>query len=457
MKSHARLLKVLDKVENGPIMEEKDFDKLITKTVKELVKKYDISYDKEDAICMSDDLADRVFEAALELNEKVGIYCKSTHRRMLFSGEEILEALANSPDTVTYGRGLDEVVLKSRVPEDTTPVVNVGSPFGVPLSEDLYAKIMESYAQELVIDSIYGGCYDTIHGYKPKTHSPWEILTTWQEIDDTKLALHRANRPGMGCGTGANSVSEVGALTTTSFGGFSQNDWHLTCFISELKTDYSMLMRMAHEIKSGCIIHDFYNPIYGGLAGGAEGLALIAAAGVMMLPVVYMSTTHSMAPAHPFFNSNTAPEMVWAQSTAQQALTRNSHIMTTVMTSPSAGPMTECVLYESAAIAMMATVSGATRIDGVRSAVGVVLDHCSGLEARFNAECANATLGMTRKQVNDLIKEFQKEYVPHLGSQPVGKSFTEVYDLVTLKPTDEWQSMYDKVKAHLTSMGVNFQ
>jgi methylamine--corrinoid protein Co-methyltransferase len=457
MRSHARLLKILDKVENGPIMEEKDFDTLITVTVKELVAKYDISYDKEDAICMSDELADRVFAAALEMNERVGIYCKSTHRRMVFTKEEILEALANSPDTVTYGRGLDKVVLKSRVPEDTTPVVNVGSPFGVPLSEELYAKIMESYAQELVIDSIYGGCYDTIFGYKPKTHSPWEILTTWQEIEDTKMALKRANRSGMGVGTGANSVSEVGALTTTSFDGFSKNDWHLTCFMSELKTDYSMLMRMVHEIKSDCIIHDFYNPIYGGLCGGAEGLALIAAAGVMMLPVVYMSTTHSMAPAHPFFNSNTAPEMVWAISTAQQALTRNTHIMTTVMTSPSGGPMTECVLYESATIAMAATVSGATRIDGVRSAVGVVLNHCSGLEARFNAECANATLGMTRKEVNDLIKEFQKEYVQHLGTQPYGKPFTEVYDMKTLQPTAEWQAMYDKVKARLAGMGVKFQ
>jgi methylamine--corrinoid protein Co-methyltransferase len=454
MRSHARLLKVLDKVENGPIMEEKDFDLLISKTIPELVKKYDINYDKEDAICMSDDLADRLFEAAMELNERIGIYCKSTHRRIMFTREEMLEALHWAPDEVTYGSGLDKVTVRSRVPEDTTPVVNVGSPFGVNLDEDLFSKVMQSYAQEMEIDTIFGGCYDTIYGYRPKTHSPWEILMTWQEIDDMKMAIKRANRPGMGVGTGANSVSEVGALTGTSFDGFSQNDWHLTCMISELKTDYAMLMRMTHEIKSGCIIHDFYNPIYGGLAGGTEGFSLIMTAGVLMLSVIYMSTTNSMAPAHPFYNSNTAPEMIWAMSAAQQAITRNTHILTCGLTSPSGGPLTECVLYESAAVATALTVSGASRIDGVRSAVGVVLNHCSGLEAKFNAECANASLGMSRKDANELIKEYQKEYVHLLGTLPIGKPFTEVYDLTSLRPTPEWQGMYQGVKDRLISMGV---
>lgn len=454
MKSHARLLNILAKVENGPIMEEKDFDKLVTTTIKELVEKYDINYDKEDAICMDDDLADRIFQAALELNTKVGIYCKSTHRRMTFKEDEILEALDWSPAEIEYGSGLEKVTVRSREPESTIPVVNVGSPFGTPVDEDLYSKVMESYAQEMVIDSVVGATYDTVYGVKPKTHSPWEILMNWKEIDDTRAALNRANRSGMGVGAGVNSVSEVGTLTGTSFNGFTQNDWHLTCFISELKTDYSMLMRMTHLIKSGCIIHDFYNPIYGGLAGGAEGLALIATAGVMLLPVVYMSMTHSMAPAHPFFNSDTAPEMVWSISAAQQALTRNSHIMTTVMTSPAGGPMTECVLYESATIAMAATVSGASRIDGVRSAVGVVLNHCSGLESKFNAEVANASVGMTRVKANELIKKFQKEYVSLLGTLPIGKPFQEVYNLKTMHPTPEWMAMYEKVKNNLISMGV---
>ena len=35
MKSHTRLLTVLDRMDNGPVMEEKEFDKLISKTVRD--------------------------------------------------------------------------------------------------------------------------------------------------------------------------------------------------------------------------------------------------------------------------------------------------------------------------------------------------------------------------------------------------------------------------------------
>jgi methylamine--corrinoid protein Co-methyltransferase len=454
MRSQTRLVDMLAKVEKGPIMEEKAFDKLITATVKELLKKYDINYNREDAINMDDDLADRLFEAAIELATRVGIYCTSTHRKVEFTREEIVEALKWAPTELEYGRGLDKVTVKKRLPEDSTPVVNFLGPFGVPIEEDLYSKIMQSYAQSPYVDVIYGGCYKTINGFVPKTHSPWEVLAVWKEIEDMQGAARRANRPEMGLGSEANSVSEVGTLTASSYDGFARNDVKLACFISELKTDYNQLIRVAHTIKSGAVLHGFYNAIYGGMAGGAEGLALISTAGEILLSVFYMTTTNSMTPAHPFYNSNTAPEMVWAISAAQQALNRNTNILTTAMTSPSGGPATECLLYECATIAIMATVSGTSRIDGVRSAVGVELNHCSGLEGQFNAECANAALGMSREKANELIKEFQKEYVPLLGTLPIGKPFTEVYDLVTLKPTEEWQSMYDKVKNRLISMGV---
>ena len=63
MKSHTRLLTVLDRMDNGPVMEEKDFDKLISKTVRGLIKKYSLQYDRNEAIITDDALADRFFEA----------------------------------------------------------------------------------------------------------------------------------------------------------------------------------------------------------------------------------------------------------------------------------------------------------------------------------------------------------------------------------------------------------
>lgn len=454
MKSHVRLLDILDKAENGPIMAEKDFDKLISTTVRELIKKYELKYDRKDAIVTDDQVADAFFQAGLELAERVGVYCVSTQRRMIFSREEILEALRWAPAELEIGRGLDRVVVRSRRPEDPLVPINVGGPFGTPLSEELYSQIMESYIQEPVIDSVVGGNFHTIHGREPKTHSPWEVLLAWREVELTKAAAHRAGRPGISVGVVENAVTEIGELSGTSFGGFGPTDWHHVCFTSELKTNYSLLIKVAHLVKTECIIHDFCNPILGGHAGGPEGIALVAIAGVILMAVVNMSTTHSICPTHPFYNCDTAPEIIWAISAAQQALNRNTHLLTTVMTSPVSGPGTESLLYECATMATTATVSGTARIDGVRSAVGVVVDHVSGLEARFNAEVAHAAAGLSREQANEMIKEFQKHYVPLLDKKPVGKSFVEVYDLKTLKPLPEWQKIYDKVKEDVIRLGL---
>ena len=88
MKSHTRLLTVLDRMDNGPVMEEKDFDKLLSKTVRKLIKKYELcAYDGNDAILTDDDMADRFFQAGLELACTTGVYCTDTHTQLLFSEE----------------------------------------------------------------------------------------------------------------------------------------------------------------------------------------------------------------------------------------------------------------------------------------------------------------------------------------------------------------------------------
>ena len=63
--SYDYVLSVLDKAENGPVVAEKDWDRqYITKKVKELIKKYDISWDAGTMVPDDDALADRLFEAS---------------------------------------------------------------------------------------------------------------------------------------------------------------------------------------------------------------------------------------------------------------------------------------------------------------------------------------------------------------------------------------------------------
>ena len=108
-------------------------------------------------------------------------------------------------------------------------------------------------------------------------------------------------------------------------------------------------------------------------------------------------------------------------------------------------------------MATAATVSGTARIDGVRSAVGVEILHVTGLEARFNGEIAHAAAGVSRKDANEMIKEFQKHYVPLLDKKPIGKSFLEAYDPIRVEPTQEWLDIYGKVKDEVERIGLKMK
>ena len=198
---------------------------------------------------------------------------------------------------------------------------------------------MESYAKEPVIDSIVGCNFYTAHGRTPKTRS---LLG-----GPACLAGGRAHQIRCPAGgppryrhrrRGKRRFGDRRALCFVLVRGFPQEDWHHTCFVSELKTNYGLLIKVAHLVKTGCVIHSFYNSILGGYAGSAEGVAICSVAGILLECVVNMATTFSICPTHPFYNCDTAPELIWAASAAQQAVNRNTHLLTAVMTSPGLRP-----------------------------------------------------------------------------------------------------------------------
>jgi methylamine--corrinoid protein Co-methyltransferase len=167
-----------------------------------------------------------------------------------------------------------------------------------------------------------------------------------------------------------------------------------------------------------------------------------------------MPNTHSVPHAHPFLDNDTTPEILQAISLAQQALARNSRLLTDVVITPVSGPGTATLLYECAAITIASTVSGACGLIGPRSAAGTNLGHVSGLEARFTAEVARAASGMTRKEGDGLVRKLVDLYKPVLNTKPIGRSFDEVYDVMTVKPCPEWLGTYELVKGELREMGL---
>jgi methylamine--corrinoid protein Co-methyltransferase len=458
VRNAGRLLDILDRMEKGPVTDEKEFDtQYVAANVKRLVKEYEIKFDGVNLINTDDAMADRCFQAGLELAEKVGVLCTSNGRRLVWSRREILDTIKYAPSSIVIGTSHDAHREYRRDPEDPRPPTVIGGPIGLTLPEDLFLPIMQSYIQEPIVDTIITGTLETVYGRDPRTKSPWEILVGWREAELVFEAARRAGRQGIAIGCVENAASDIPELSATSYGGFRPTDWHHIAMISELKTNYELLNKLTHLVRTDSILHSFYNPIYGGWAGGAEGVAVITVAGEIMLQMIYMTTTHSQCPTHPFFMSDTAPEILWSISLSCQALTRNTPFMLDVLTSPAGGPCTKTLLYESAAVATTATVSGVARLMGVRSTCGKFKGHSSGLEARFNGEVGHATAGMSRAQANEIVKQIVPKYKDLLGTEPKGKRFDEAYDMRTLRPTPEWLGIYDEVKDELSRLGVPFK
>jgi methylamine--corrinoid protein Co-methyltransferase len=314
---------------------------------------------------------------------------------------------------------------------------------------------MLSYAQEPLIDIIDNASLLLTHGRPIRAGSPWEAVACWQEARLIFEVLKRTGRPGMAIGCAENAPSAIGELATTTYGAFRPTDWHHNSFVSELKTTYSELTRAVHYAHTGCHSHGFYNPIYGGYVGGPEGVAIAIVAGLILMRACYGVTTMNAGPSHPHLSCDTHPDLIPAQAVAFQALARNTNLLIANFERPVAGPCTRDILYEVATLTIASVASGISLVECVQSAMGVNVAHATGLEARFAAQVTHASEGLAPKEANGLVRILVSKYADGQNALPIGKPFTEAYDLETIKPTEEWQQIYEEVCEELeTEFGL---
>ena len=79
-------MEVLRRAGKGPYCSEKEYNlKVFFSKVKELVNKYEINFNPDIIVPSDDELADRIFQAGLELYTAVGTYCVDTKRIIKFT------------------------------------------------------------------------------------------------------------------------------------------------------------------------------------------------------------------------------------------------------------------------------------------------------------------------------------------------------------------------------------
>ena len=444
--SYDYIVSVLDKAENGPVVEEREWDRqYISKKSRELLKKYDITWDKKSTMVPSDDaLADRLYEAAMELATNSGVWCINTKRRMIWDRDELNAAVERAPSRLTVGAGKDAHTLISRKPDSEGNVTILGGAYGTPIEEEYFQQMVQAYAQEPLVDIVEPPSLVTAYGSMVRSASPWEAVCARREAELGMEALKLAGRPDMCIGAAATSGTDIIEVAGTSYGMWRQTDWHHTSFISENKVTYADLTRAVHFANTGSIAHAFCDPIFGGYLGGHEGVALGNTAGYILLRAALFGDTMNSGPAHAHAAADTHPDLLASQALAIQAISRNTPMFSSAHIRPAAGPCEKDLLYEVAALCIAAVTSGAAFLKSIQTATGRNQGHTTPLEVRFTAQVAHAVEGMSRKDGDVIVRKLVEKYRDGQAQQKVGKHFAEAYNLETLQPSDEWQRIYDE-------------
>lgn len=443
-------------VSRGPKLETSEFDLNLYETIKKLTQKYQIAYDKVNAVQTDDDLLDRVFQAGKELYLATGTYCLSTKRVVRFSEDELDDAMDGMRGDIRIGQGPEQRYFKPRKPdEDAAPFIQ-GGVIGGNATEDLYVPLYQSIAQEPLVDSIHFDPPAIVGGYRVLQNAPSELYAVRVACSKIREALARAGRPGLHLLGGA-ATSQADITSCLGPHGLSVTDAIAAHTTSELKTDLDSLNKVATSLLYGCLRHVWWAPVIGGFAGGPAGATVAGVAGLfhsLMVGAGNMPSCYFDLQITPHYTGGASDQMSnWIMTTVGQAITRNADVILQGTVTTSAGPGTLMMLYEIAAVAICLGVSGMHPF-GVRTHRPTKENHGTGLESRWMAEVTRAAVKLDRVKANRIVMNLIDRYKAQHRSAPVGSTFPELYDLKTLRPIQEYMDVYRQAKKDLVAMGV---
>ena len=451
-------LDVLDRAANGPIVSVKDYDmKRFIPKVQEMVKKYKIKCDPKNPCPWDDDLADRVYQAAMDLYIDVGTYCTDTGRVIQFTRDEVEQAAYECPKEAYFGEGPDRVVFRGRTPDSPEiPHCHVGS--GTDTTEEVALKMVEAYGRITKAKTVSIPSVTCVSHLKTSNGSPLETLAGIYAMRVGREGLRRAGRPGMGiinhmssCAAGVSTI----AASHSEFGARPSDGW-LVAPHAELKINYSSLNQVAFLTSWGANIGQEAGPILGGYAGGPEGTAVVTTAYAFHGILVVRATYHLTYPIQMIPVCSTTPNMLWVMSTSSQAINRNLRVPYYALGYASAGSATKQYFYEAAAYLCAIQASG-MGIEDVHPNKAVLTNGALPIDSEFTCAFGHGMAGITRKEANSIILKLLEQYGDKIKDAPKGRTVEQTYDLTTMKPKEELVTLYNEAVKELKDVGISLK
>ncbi|MEL7610187.1 MAG: monomethylamine:corrinoid methyltransferase [Bacillota bacterium] len=458
MASVKKIVETLSRIREGESCTAKDWDnKVLPHTIRGLLKKYELGKTYNPAVCVNQDmeLADRFFQAGLELAEVLGVFCTDTETILRFSKGELLQALKEAPEELELGFGIDRVLLKARRPEDTTKPLYCAS-LSIQIDEEIYVPLVEGLIASKSIDILQGPSIDTVYGYPTFSGTPFETAAGIQEARLREEAVWRAGRPGISQMGMSSSVTEYGFMCGFAAAYHPNNPMMgIALQPAELKTNYVNFNKALTTAAFGGILRSGCPSMIGGYSGPPEGSVIANIASDIIQFALFGSDVSGSAIYDVRLNTSCSRPGLWAMSMSLQATSRNSHMIVDKIINQSAGPCTEDILYTNAGGLIATCVSGMEYTIGPRSAGGTMRNYLSPLEAIFSADVIKAAAGMSLDKGLELTEYCLSKYEATVENQPKGKSFYDCYDMKTLKPTQEWADIEKRVREDLRNRGLN--
>lgn len=373
------------------------------------------------------------------------------------SQEELDDALRFANSELLVGYGKDGTWLRHRRISDPYPM-KITASLAIANSEEIFPLLLEGIAREKEVDILGGGSLLHVFGREIRSGTPFETLAGYQHARMHVEARRKAGRPGMGGINIYSAVTEFGQFGGYGIpGGAPVTDLALVLFPSEMKVDYRTFNKVVRALNVGGMIKAASYGMIGGMAGPPEGAVVSSIAnGLLTYPILQ----NHAGGGHIYdvrYLANVNREGLWALSVAQQALSRNTHIITDPTTNQVSGAGTDKLLYEIAASIATAACSGTSMSTSPRTAGGKLTDYVTPLECRFSAEVAHSASALAPAEVNGIVKELLPRYEATLKQPDLGKRFQDLYDLDTLEPNEEWEAIYRRVKREVTELGIPLQ
>jgi methylamine--corrinoid protein Co-methyltransferase len=452
------LVEVFDRAETGPLTSETDYYmKRYVPKLQELIGRYQIKWDKETIINTDDDLNDRVFQAAVDLIAEAGAYCPETNRVMQFTRDEVLQACEQCPKQATFGEGRERNVMYGRRPDSTSqrPWVHIGGGIYT-TDEQVYMDTVEKMASFNIVNSVSVPSILHLRGKDARVRSPQEVLATIKTVRLAREGIRRSGRVGLPIINGISAASQPASMFAASYPDFGlrPSDGFLIDFLSEMVVGYEALQKVAFYNSISANIGSTSTPLFGGYAGGAEGVAVTATAYMIMGNLIFRGSYHYNAPLHSKLHVSSTKPLIWAIAVSNAAIGRNMQYPMVNLPYLGGGSGTKQYHYEMACYMLAVVTSGGNVFSG-HPAMSVQPDSLVPDDHKFHAEIGLAAAKLTRAEAEPIAQKLFPLFGDKLKDPDKGLTFQQVYDSKTKRiVNDDYLRVLEDVRTELKAMGL---